>query len=143
MPGKLKISLFIISVLFMSGCNSNKVCSVKIYSPEYMTFNKQYESFNDACRKALIKLNDNEGEEKNSIHEKVMARTANGKYVLKQTYYKTKDDDGYEYIITSTTLGNNNPVVTLETTNPDKNTLMNALRDEFTKKGFKVKTMFD
>ncbi len=143
MPGKLKISLFIISVLFMSGCNSNKVCSVKIYSHEYLTFNKQYESFNDTCRMALIKINDHEGEENNSFDEKASNRSVNGKSVFMQACFKTKDKDGYEYIITSTTLGNDNPVVTLETTNPDKNKLLNALREEFTKKGFKVKIMFD
>ena len=143
MSGKLKIALFIISILLISGCNSNKVCSVKIYSPEYLTFNKQHQSFNDASLNALTKLIYNEGEENNSIDQKFFNRSVNGKSVFKKDYYKTKDKDGYEYIITSVTLGNNNPVVTLETTNPDKNKLLNALREEFTKKGFKVKTMYD
>ena len=142
MSAKLKLSLFIVSLLFISGCNSNKVCSVKIYSPQYMTFNKQYESFYNACRLALIKLNDNEREENNSFNEKVMARTANGKNVFTQACFKTKDDDDYEYIITSTTLGNDNSVVILETTNPDKEKLINTLREEFIRSEFNVKILY-
>lgn len=140
MSAKLKLSLFIISVLFISGCNSNKVCSVKIYSPNCLTFSKQCESFNDICKNVLMKIN-NKGRE-NVLEQRGRHRWEKEKRVFEQTYYKAKDDDGYEYIFTSTTLGNDNPVVTLETTNPDKEKLINALREEFIRSEFNVKILY-
>ena len=140
MSAKLKLSLLIVLLLFISGCNSNKVCSVKIYSPNCLTFSKQCESFNDICKNVLIKINySGRG---NSLEQRVRHRWEKDECVFDQTYYKAKDDDGYEYIFTSTTLGNNNPVVTLETTNPDKEKLVNALREEFIRQKFNVKVLY-
>ena len=142
MSEKLKLSLFIVSMLFISGCNSNKVCSVKIYSPNCLTFSKECEPFNDICKNVLLELNHKRGEKTNSLEQRSRHRWEKEKCVFDQTYYKTIDDNGYEYIITSTTLGNDNPVVTLETTNPDKEKLVNALREEFLRSEFNVKIMY-
>ncbi len=158
MKYELKIVLLFVSIMFISGCNSNKVCKVKIYGTDRMTFNKKYEDFNVACRTVLYELSykekDENGHEKMPYYgEGAESQTVtnkgfkigltgnkiiNNKSFYGKSYLRTKDDEGYEYTITTTTYNKDNPEVILETTNPDKTTFVKALHDEFIKRGFKV-----
>ena len=123
-----------------------------------MTFNKKYEDFSWACRTVLYELSYKEkdedghetmpyygeGAESKTVTNKGFTigltenKIFNNKSVYTKRYLRTKDDEGYEYTITTTTYNKDNPEVILETTNPDKTTFVKALHDEFIKRGFKV-----
>ncbi|MBN2589314.1 MAG: hypothetical protein JXA96_05605 [Sedimentisphaerales bacterium] len=157
MKYKLKILLLFVSVLFISGCSSFKTFKVKIYGSDRMTLNKQYEDFNWACRTVMHELSYKEkdenghekepyygeGAENKTVSEKSISigtenKIVNQKSVYRKRYIKTRDDEGYEYTITTTTYNKDNPEVVLETTNPDKDKLVNLLREEFIKREFIV-----
>ena len=163
MKRKLEVIILSVSFLFISGCSSTKICKVKIYSSDRMTFNKQYEAFNWACRTVLYDLsykeqdeNGNtkwpyygEGAESKTVTNKGFKigltgnKIFNNKSVYSKRYLRTQDDEGYEYTITTTINNNDNPEVVLETTNPDKDKLVNLLQEEFIKRGFKVTQIND
>ena len=148
MQYKSKIIIILLSALIISGCSTVKTCKVKIYGSEYITFNKQYESFNNACREVMYELSysetdENGGTKRPYYKEGAANQTVNGRNVYSKGYWQTKDEDGYEYSIVSTTLDRDEPVVFLETTNPDKSKLVNALREEFKKREFIIKQIYD
>jgi hypothetical protein len=136
------ISFFVLALSF-TGCKRSKICTVTVYGSDFMTTD-QKEPFNNACREVLYQLSYKEEVDANSVKrpyygEGGKAVTENKKVIASKAYLKTKDEQNYEYIITSIVLGENEPVVILETTNPDKYKLVNTLLQEFHKRGFNVR----
>jgi hypothetical protein len=140
------VSILSLLLVFGGGCNHSQSCRVVTFGPEYMTYRGDPTAFDDVCRTVLHELSDKEIIDENRVRyphyaEGVSAHKAkNGEMLAARSYRQTKDAQGYEYIITSIHLTGNDPLVILETTNPDQFKLSNALCQEFHKMEFKVVT---
>lgn len=143
MQNLTKILLLLISAMMIFGCNKKDEVSITVYGTDYMTYRAQNNAFNDACRNVISELSYKETDDQNRI---TLPYYGAGSQTFKdkdktsasKTYLKTKDEQGNEYIITTIKLGKKEPVVIIETTNPDKFFFINALYREFNKQGFKV-----
>ncbi len=136
----MKKLLFAVLVLasFIGGCSETKKCKVKMYGPEYMTYSGDHMVFNEASRLAMYELSYKIINDDKSVHyphsgEVSSSHAVDGDTVVLKYYFKTKDKDGFEYSITNIKLTGKEPFVVLETTNPDKYILVNALMEKFHK----------
>lgn len=126
--------------LLWSGCStSDSITRVRMYGPEVMTYDGPRQNFDWACRSALEEvgvIDDNGvhlyyGEGGSSGMEDGVVRWA-------KSYMKNRDEKGYEYHITQIRMGENAPVVLLETTNPDSHVLFNVLNRQFSQWNIEV-----
>lgn len=136
----MKAILIFVSTLavLIGGCGNS--VSVKSYGPEYMTYSGDSGSFSSACRLAMDELaykivNDDKSVSYPHSAEGCSSHKCGEEFVVLKSYFKTKDKDGFEYSITNVKLSGKEPLVILETTNPDKYVLVNALMKEFDNKG--------
>ncbi len=138
-----KIFLLLLSAMTIFGCGKKDEVSVTVYGTDYMTYSERDNAFDNACRNVLREFSYKETNDQNNITlpyygEGAQTFKDNNKTSASKTYLKTKDEQGNEYIITTLKLGKREPVVIIETTNPEKFKLINALYNEFNKQGFRV-----
>ena len=143
MRKETKIFLLLIPAVTILGCGKKNEVSVTVYGTDYMTYSERDNAFDDACRVVLRELSYKETDDQNRTSlpyygEGSQTFKDKDKISASKIYLKTKDEHGNEYIITTLKLGKREPVVIIETTNPDKFKLINALYNEFNKQGFKV-----
>jgi hypothetical protein len=143
MRKETKIFLLLLSAMTIFGCGKKNEVSITVYGTDYITYSERDNAFNDACRVVLREFSYKETNDQNNITlpyygEGVQSFKDKDKTSASKTYLKTKDEQGNEYIITTIKLGKKEPLVIIETTNPDKFKLINALYNEFNKQGFKV-----
>ena len=140
-------SIYLIALLLLFsivGCaTSPEKCSVVQYGSGYLTYSGKRSLFDDACRKVLHDISHKIEHENGTTEypfygEGAMTTKDEERLLSMQVYLMTKDSDGNSYKITTIFLGNNDPVVMIEDTSPKKFRLINALNDEFVKRGIKV-----
>ncbi len=142
------ILLVVVSVFafLIGGCSESISGGVKSYGPEYMTYSCSASAFNEACRAVIYELSYKKKVDENTMAHPHYAegvsshRKNDGTAIATKFYFKTKDDEGFEYSITTIILLGKEPMVVLETTNPLQAKLVNALMKEFNKRGIKAKT---
>ncbi len=132
-------------VVLLGGCGEASRCKVTMYGANHMTYTGSGEQFNSACRNVLHELSEKEdlGDNRTrypSYGEGVSATREGDRPVASRAYLKTKDADGAEYKITTITLGKRDPIVILESSSSDTYKLVNALNEEFRKRGIRVKS---
>lgn len=137
--------LLLIPAMIIFGCGKKEdTVSITVYGTDFMTYSDGTKSaFNDSCRTVLRELSYKEINDQNKTSlpyygEGTQIFKNEDKTAASKSYLKTKDEQGNEYIITTIKLGEKEPVVIIETTNPDNFKLINALYQEFGKQGFKV-----
>ena len=133
-------------LVFITGCsttNSSNKCSVTQYGSRHMTYKGSRSLFDDACRKVLHDLSHKKdhGDGKTEYPfygEGGSSAKDEDRLLSMQVYLKTKDSDGNDYKITTIFLGENDPVVLIEDSSPEKHKLVNALNTEFVNRGIAV-----
>ncbi len=138
----MKKLLFAVLILacFIGGCSETKKCKVKMYGPDFMTYSGSQETFQEACRRVLHETSHKDSTSYPYYGEGGSTnKNENGDMIALRSHLKTKDSEGFEYSITTVKLAKKEPIVMLETSNPDKFKLTNALMKEFQKSGIIVK----
>ncbi|MHC5083670.1 MAG: hypothetical protein ACYTET_06990 [Planctomycetota bacterium] len=134
----------VLSLIWIAGCRDTKTCSVKSYGSEYLVVSGNQKLFHNACRTVINELSYKEKNDDNRTsypHYAAGNRTEknqDGSLIASSSYMKTKDSEGYEYTIKTIHLSGKDPLVIVETTNPEKYILFNALCKELHKNDIPV-----
>ena len=135
--------LLLISTISCATTNNSNKCTVLQYGSQHMTYTGSRSLFDDACRKVLHdlshKIDHEDGKTEYLFYgEGASSVKDDDRLVSMKVYLKTKDIDGNDFKITTLFLGENDPVVLIENSSPDKFKLVNALNAEFVNRGIEV-----
>ncbi len=135
--------LLLISAISCATTKISNTCAVVQYSSQHMTYSGSRRLFDDACRKVLRdlshKIDHEDGKTEYPFYGEGGSSVKDDDCLISmQVYLKTKDIDGNDYKITTLFLGENDPVVLIDNSSPDKYKLVNALNAEFVNRGIKV-----
>ena len=138
--------VIIILALTVIGCDESKSCRVTSYGSEYLTYSGDDKLFSNACQAVIRelgykeKLDDNRTSYPYYVAGNRRDNNQEGELIASSSYIKTKDSEGYEYSIKTIKLSGKDPLVIIETTNPDKFILFNTLCKELNRVGLKVQS---
>ena len=132
------------AIICLFGCQQRTVsCMVTQYGGRYMTYHGSSGQFDKACRDVLRALSYKEETDGNGVRypyygEGASSHKDGDRRIAVETYMTTKDETGAQYRITTLTLGERDPVVTLESTSSERYRLVNALAAELHRRGIPI-----